>query len=938
MPPAIPLATYRLQLGKDFGFEQAARLVPYLKALGVTHLYASPFLTARPGSDHGYDIVDHNTLNPEFGGDEAFARLAGALKDADLGLILDFVPNHMAVGASNAWWLDVLEWGRKSPHAVSFDIAWELLPYRHGGGVLLPVLGRPYGEALTAGEIELKFDPQAGSFSAWYFDHRFPINPQRFSDILKTVVAAAKAADEPAGRALLALATEYGTPGAPSYSRAPELKKQLAAAPGAADVIARGLVAYRADAENGVHLLHRLLERQHYRLATWRLAPSGINYRRFFDINELAGLRVEDMGTFRAIHRLVGKLIATGQLHGLRLDHIDGLYNPLQYTARLQQFIRNAQNRSAPDRGTRRDRPFYVTVEKILEEREQLPRFSGVAGTTGYEWLTCLSRLLVNEDGRRRLDALWRSIVPELGDFAAVLENAKLRVLDTILASEFSVLSQLLARIAAGHYSTRDYAADRLRDALKFYVLEFPIYRTYVTPAGCSDTDRATIGRAIDAARRRWPGPDADIFDFLRDAITLDLIADSRGYSSTRLRQFALKLQQFTGPMMAKSLEDTALYRYHALIGLNEVGGDPTLPGLSAQNFHERMRHRAGHFTHGLTATATHDTKRGEDARTRILALSDIPGPWAEHVARWREINAGFVIEFHNRRSPSAGHEYMIYQALIGAWSNTWPNTWPQAPVDGDFTARIEQYAIKAAREGKLETSWISPDERYEAGLKSFIHAVLDANRAGEFLQSLAGFARRTSLLGALGSLTQLTLKATMPGVPDFYQGTEFWDLSLVDPDNRRPVDFAARQASLTAEPQWDELAGRWPDGHIKLALTQKLLHLRQTHPALFEQGGYEPVGVSGPDSDRIVAFTRTHRTGRLLVVAARHFAPQTGDGEHWPRGGWQARLVLGASQWRGLRDALGSQGEAPAKPDVSQLLKTLPVAVMAGGPAARRD
>lgn len=928
MPPAIPLATYRLQLSREFGFDEAARLVPYLKALGVTHLYASPFLTARPGSEHGYDIVDHNTLNPEFGGDAAFARLGDALKDADLGLILDFVPNHMAVGASNAWWLDVLEWGRKSPHAVSFDIAWELLPYRHGGGVLLPVLGRPYGEALTAGEIELKFDPQAGSFSAWYFDHRFPINPQRFSDILKTVVAAAKAAEAPAGRALLALATEYGTPGAPSWSQAPELKRRLAAEPGAAEVIERGLVAYRASAENGVNLLHRLLERQHYRLATWRLAPSGINYRRFFDINELAGLRVEDMGTFRAIHRLVGKLIATGQLHGLRLDHIDGLYNPQQYTARLQQFIRNAQGSNA-----RRDQPFYVTVEKILEEGEQLPPFSGVAGTTGYEWLTCLSRLLVNEDGRRKLDTLWRSIVPELGDFAVVLENAKLRVLDTIMASEFNVLSQLLARIAAGHYSTRDYAPDRLREALKFYVLEFPIYRTYVTSAGCSDTDRATIGRTIDAARRRWPGPDADIFDFLRDAITLDLIVDPRGYSSTRLRQFALKLQQFTGPMMAKSLEDTALYRYHALIGLNEVGGDPTLPGLAAQDFHERMRRRAGHFTHGLTATATHDTKRGEDARTRILSLSDIPGPWAEHVSRWREINASFVIDFHNRRSPSAGHEYMIYQALIGAW----PNTSPRTPVDGDFVARIEQYAIKAAREGKLETSWINPDERYEAGLKSFIHAVLDAGRAGEFLQSLAAFARRTSLLGALASLSQLTLKATMPGVPDFYQGTEFWDLSLVDPDNRRPVDFTARHRALTAEPQWDELAGRWPDGHIKLALTQKLLHLRQTHPALFEQGGYEPVGVSGPDSHRIVAFMRRHRTGRLLVVAARHFAPQTGGGEHWPRGGWQARLDLDESQWRGLRDALRSQGEAPAGPDVSQLLGTLPVAVMDGGPAARR-
>ena len=386
---------------------------------------------------------------------------------------------------------------------------------------------------------------------------------------------------------------------------------------------------------------------------------------------------------------------------------------------------------------------------------------------------------------------------------------------------------------------------------------------------------------------------------------------------------------------MAKSLEDTALYRYHALIGLNEVGGDPTLPGLSAQDFHERMRHRAGHFTHGLTATATHDTKRGEDARTRILALSDIPGPWAEHVARWREINAGFVDRIPQPAQPVRGPRI---PDLSGA-DRQLAEHWPQTPVDGDFTARIEQYAIKAAREGKLETSWINPDERYEAGLKSFIQCDSGCKpRRGSFcnpLQASPG-ARHSSVRS--NSLTQLTLKATMPGVPDFYQGTEFWDLSLVDPDNRRPVDFAARQASLTAEPQWDELAGRWPDGHIKLALTQKLLHLRQTHPALFEHGEYEPVGVSGPDSDRIVAFTRTHRTGRLLVVAARHFAPQTGDGEHWPRGGWQARLVLGASQWRGLRDALGSQSEARAEPDVSQMLRTLPVAVMAGGPAARRD
>jgi (1->4)-alpha-D-glucan 1-alpha-D-glucosylmutase len=917
VPPAIPHATYRLQLSKDFGFDDAAALVPYLKALGISHLYASPFLKARTGSQHGYDIVDHNALNPEFGGEAAFARLSDALKRHDLGLILDFVPNHMAIGFSdNPWWLDVLEWGPHSPHAVSFDITWELLLYRKSGGVLLPVLGQPYSAALTGGEIELKYHAGEGSFSAWYFQHRFPINPQRYSDILSTIVSAAEAGNEAAGQAILALADDHRHPGTPSYLKAPALKRRLAEIPGAASVIDRGLKAYRADHEAGVNLLHRLLERQQYRLAFWRLAPSSINYRRFFDVNELAGLRIEDPGTFHNTHALVSRLIAQGQLHGLRLDHIDGLYDPLQYTRRLQTLIRQSTGR--------RHDEFYVVIEKIVEDGEELPPFTGVAGTTGYEWLNLMSRVLVDEPGRIALGAFWRNMAPGPDRFEAVLEDSKHRVLNTILASEFNVLAQLLARIAAGHHSSRDYAPDRLREALELYVFEFPVYRTYASPRSCADRDRDVIDHAIAKARRRWQGTDTDIFDFLRNTITTDLARSGLPYSRTRVRQFALKLQQFTGPMMAKSLEDTAIYRYHALIALNEVGGYPTLPGLSVEEFHRRVARRTEHFAHGLTATATHDTKRGEDARARILSLAEIPDLWEAQVARWRAWNARFVSGSGDGRSPSIGHEYMLYQTLVGAW--------PHPPISGDFIRRIENYAVKAAREGKLETSWISTNQDYEQGLRAFVQRILSRDQSLEFLESFDAFARRTTLLGALNSLSQLVLKATIPGVPDFYQGTELWDLSLVDPDNRRPVDFDTRRAVLSADTGWSELSSRWTDGHLKFALTRKLLQLRAKRPAVFRDGHYEAVEVSGPDRDHVIAFMRVHRSDRVLVIAGRHFAGVTDQGKHWPITAWDVELHVKNEPRAPWRHVLLANRAAAMSLHGRDVMGELPVAVLTNG------
>jgi (1->4)-alpha-D-glucan 1-alpha-D-glucosylmutase len=913
MIPVIPQATYRLQLTKNFGFDEAARVVPYLKALGISHLYASPFLKARAGSTHGYDVTDYSALNPEFGGEQGFARLSASLDEASIGLILDFVPNHMAVGSDNAWWLDVLEWGPRSTRAAAFDVNWDLLPFRRGGGVLLPVLGRPYGEALRQGEIELKYDAQEGSFSACYFQHRFPINPQRYSDVIKTATMAANAGGEPAGRELLTLAADYSLPGVPSYAQQSELKRRLAAIKGGAEIIERGLSAYKPDHEAGLNALHRLLERQHYRLANWRLAVSGINYRRFFDINDLAGLRVEDPRTFRDMHALVGRLIAAGQLHGLRLDHIDGLLDPQQYTQRLQRLVREV-------RGSRR--PFYAIVEKILADGEEMPDLPGVAGTTGYEWLNTISRVLLNPAGREKMNALWREIDPYRANFGRVLERAKLRILETIMASEFEVLVQLISRLAAGHFSTRDFAADRLREALRVYALEFPIYRTYVTASQTSERDRVVIDRTIAAARRRWLGTDVQILDFLRDVLTLDLVRNGLPYSKPRVRQFALKMQQFTGPMTAKSLEDTAFYRYQALLALNEVGGQPTLPPLSVDQFHERLLRRSTNYSHGLTATATHDTKRGEDARMRILALSECADEWAEHVAQWRNWNAPYVTGANSARNPSAGHEYMLYQALVGAW--------PRAPADTNFTQRIEAYAIKAAREGKVETNWLNPNEEYEKGLRAFVHAILDHERSRDFLESFEAFAGRIALLGALNSLTQLALKATMPGIPDFYQGTEFWDLSLVDPDNRQPVDFHDRASILASlkDIRWKELTEHWRDGRIKLALMQWLLALRNKLPAAFRDGAYRAVEITGPDRDHLIAFERSAGRDRVIVAVGRHFAEVTDAGRHWPRITWDAALKIEGKSGK-LHNAL--RGMTCNTLSIAELFDVLPVAVLRG-------
>lgn len=914
MLPAIPRATYRLQLTAEFGFDKATEIVPYLKRLGISHVYASPFLKARHGSTHGYDVVDHNVINPELGGEQGFERFSAALKRETLGLILDFVPNHMGVHfADNPWWLDVLEWGRSSPFASSFDIDWDLLPFRARGGLLLPILGMSYGKALERGDIQLRFDAATGSFSAWYFEHRLPIAPERYSEILSVIVSEVGAADTVAGQQLIDLAARYRGLRRPTRAQAPDLKGELSHLSGARDIIDQGLEAYRAgpNRPSQTSALHHLLERQHYKLANWRLAASDINYRRFFDVNDLAGLRVEDAATFERTHRLVRQLISEDKIQGLRLDHIDGLRDPAQYCQRLQRLIRTAR--------TNRRGPFYLVVEKILGEGEDLPRFAGVHGTTGYEWLNTITRVLVDADGFGSLEGTLHRVTEIRSDFSFILLASKQRVLKTLLASEFTVLTRLLIRIANGHYTTRDFSADSLRQALKLYVLHFPVYRTYIDANGPSATDRTLIDKTIARARMHWHGAEQSIFDFLHSVLSMDL-ARTNGTATgrPRIRRFALKVQQFTGPLMAKSLEDTAFYRYPRLLALNEVGGDPVSDGLPIGSFHATLSKRQKTFPDGLTTTATHDTKRGEDARTRLASLPELAGEWRTCVREWIGINKQHVQGDHSRRCPSSAFEYLLYQSLVGSW-----------PLESDcsFPERFKAYAVKAAREGKLETSWLNPNMAYEDGLNTFLDRILDnANR--EFLDSIAAFASRLSLLGALNSLSQITLKATMPGVPDFYQGTEFWDLSLVDPDNRLPVDFAARRAALdAAEPEdWPRLVENWTNGHLKLAWTKALLDVRRAFPEVFSKGTYQPLVVEGPDRDHVIAYAREYEGNAVLVAVGRHFADITGEGRHWSRRSFDATLDTSAYASDGYRGKV-RLGKLP----VSTLFEFLPVAVFTG-------
>ena len=920
-----PRATYRLQLNREFNLEQAKKLIPYLHELGISHCYLSPLLKARPGSAHGYDITDHSTLNPEIAGDGDFDLFVAALKRHGMGLIMDIVPNHMAVmGTDNEWWLDVLENGPASRFASYFDIDWYALSGDLPGRVLLPILGDHYGIILENGELKLRFDQEEGSFSILYHEHRFPVDPREYPAILGHGIArlATRLGNaHPEFLELQSLITAFGhlpardpasAEAVAERARDKEVYKHHLAALSATSADVAQFIEENVATFNGkpaeaasFDALHELLQAQAYRLAFWRAADE-INYRRFFDVNHLAALRMDNPEVFELTHRLLRELLARGDVNGLRIDHPDGLYDPEEYLERLQNIA--AALLPEPEKEEKKRAPMYVVVEKILAHHERLPESWPIHGTTGYDFLAACSQLFVDSRAADAFTHIYEGFIGESMDLEAASRANKRLIMETSLASELQVLAIQLTRIAKGDRQTSDFTFNSLRRALIGVVANFPVYRTYVSGEDSSEEDARYVSWAVGRAKKYSPAADASIYDFIHGVL---LARYARGKSEAlqeAVCAFAMKFQQYTAPVMAKAVEDTTFYQYNRLASLNEVGGDPARFGASLAAFHRQNQERARRWPRAMLATSTHDNKRSEDARARISVLSEVPEEWRGALSRWSSLNRGKRNETDDggeheepgrELSPSRNDEYLLYQTLLGIWPFGDPGKTqdqPQAPPDAEnphenapggdipdadelarLCERTTAYMIKAAREAKIHSSWINPEAGYEEATADFIQALLTRDFANRFLPDFTAFQRRIARAGAFSSLSQLVLKLTSPGVPDIYQGNELWDFSLVDPDNRRPVDYAARQAALQEIKAIhagegpaacaQRLLGALPDGRIKLYLTWKTLALRHERESLFREGDYLPLKAHGEHAEQVCAFAR--RQGNEIVIVA---------------------------------------------------------------------
>jgi (1->4)-alpha-D-glucan 1-alpha-D-glucosylmutase len=925
---SIPRATYRLQLHAGFGFAAASELVPYLARLGISHCYFSPYLKARPGSTHGYDVIAHDRLNPELGSCEDFEHLCDTLAAHGMGQILDMVPNHVGVmGAQNNRWLDVLENGCASRYADFFDIDWEPLREELRGKVLLPVLGDHYGNVLDRGELVLVFAKD--TFRVEYYEHHFPIDPREYPRILAPGLDRLRERLGEENEDLLAfesLVTAFANlpprwqldeDALTERRRDKEIHKQRLAELCGRNADLRwyvqeclrdfnGAEDYPADSAR----LHALLEAQAYRVAHWRVATDEINYRRFFDINDLAALRMENAEAFEATHRLVLGLVAEGRLAGLRIDHPDGLYNPAEYFAWVQQRVTSRTLQSpgevnpAPENGG--ERPLYLIVEKILVGDEQLPATWPVHGTTGYDFAALADTLLVDPRGEAPLDRCYRDFAGEVRTLAGEIYAAKRLVMRNLLSSELHVLASELSRIAESDPHTRDYTLDALRDTLSEVVACFPVYRTYISAGGVFSRDRNQVLKAVSEARRRSQAPDLSVFGFVQDVLLTDIAKGKPDDYRERVLGLAMKFQQYTGPVTAKGVEDTAFYRYHRLVSLNEVGGDPERFGISVETFHRANDRRRETWPHAMLAGSTHDNKRSEDVRARLHVLSELPQEWQEHVERWALLHRRFRRDTDEGSWPDANTEYLLYQTLLGAWP-------PELTAGGlaggaldAFRERIVGYMQKAVREAKIHTAWTNENAVYETALVAFIEAMLDPERNGIFFEDFLPFQRRAAHLGLFNSLSATLLRLTAPGIPDIYQGSELWSFSLVDPDNRRPVDFALRQSLLNSldEPTTGgtrldlvrKLLENLPDGRAKLYLIRQALELRRTSPDLFEHGDYRPLPVEGTHAERLCAYARTHAGEWVIAVAPRLLAslvpPEAEAGDPFADAGWSSTFL----------------------------------------------
>ena len=904
VPPAggsaIPSATYRLQFHRDFKFRDAEALAPYLQRLGVSHCYASPYLKARSGSRHGYDIVDHNALNPEIGSETDYEAFVGALQQHQLGQVLDIVPNHVGIGSDNQWWLDVLENGPSSPYADFFDIDWRPLKPELRGKVLLPVLGDHYGKLLEQGELILACDFAGGSFEARYFEHRFPLDPGTYPMVLEREIKRLEeslTAGHPrlvelesllAAFRHLPARTERGPERVIERYRDKELhKKRLAdlcaAEPMVRQHIEQVLAMYNGNGVPGRReSLHELLEQQAYRLAYWRVASDEINYRRFFDINDLAALRMENAQTFYATHRLISDLVAQGKVNGLRIDHPDGLYDPLGYYQRLQSFVTAAA--TAAGAAPAQAASLYVVVEKILASHESLPDNWPVHGTTGYDFANLVNGLFIDPASEKALDRTYSRLLGRSIDFDELLADCKRRIMREALSSELNVLANHLNRLSEADWHARDFTLNALRYTLREVVAFFPVYRTYIRDDRMTAEDRRYVETAITRARKHSTEADVSVFDFVRRILLLEGAEHMPEAHRRGAIDFAMRFQQYTAPVMAKGLEDTGFYLYNRFVSLNEVGGDPRRFAVSMAMFHRANQERLRRFPHSMLATSTHDTKRSEDVRARLNVISELADEWHAAVTRWSRINRKRKHKLDDGLAPDPNDEYLLYQTLVGAWPL---ETLDAAGLDA-FRARIEGYVVKALREAKAHTSWVNPNSAYEEATLGFVRALL-APGQNLFLQDFLPFVRRVAGYGLYNGLSQVLLRLTAPGVPDTYQGTELWDFSLVDPDNRRPVDYARRQrllADLEMEMQSPRpaavraLLDRIEDGRAKLYLTWKVLAQRRARADLYKHGDYVPLVVEGQWAEHVCAFARRHGESIAISVAIRWTARMVPSGE----------------------------------------------------------
>jgi (1->4)-alpha-D-glucan 1-alpha-D-glucosylmutase len=999
----LPEATYRLQVNHTFTFRDAENLVDYLASLGISDCYLSPCVKACAGTMHGYDIVDHNTLNPEIGSEADYDAFTRALRTRGMGQILDVVPNHMGVASDdNAWWMDVLENGPGSPYASFFDIDWMPLKPDLAYKVLLPILGDQFGKVLEDQQLVLAFED--GAFCLHYFDRRLPIEPRSWGMVLshrKEELISRLGADNPQALEYESILTALGhLP--PRNETSPEkvserrrekevIKRRLAELSAASPEV-KSFLEENVAIFNGTQgdprsfdLLDQLLRDQPYRLAYWRVAADEINYRRFFDVNELAAICMERPDVFEKTHGLILRLLAEGKASGIRIDHPDGLYDPAQYLWRLQracflQICRDVVEKRkdwehgpddavaeirwehvADELGRRFDcaaqegnhesflQPLYLVVEKILEPGERLPENWPVFGTTGYDFLNVVNGIFVDREHAKAFDAAYSRFIRHPLEYKELVYACKKLIMQVSMAAEINVLGHHLDRISELNRRSRDFTLNSLTEALREVIACFPVYRTYVTPAGALDRDRRYIELAVARAKRRNPATSASIFDLVRDILVLSDAYYSDEASRAELQQFVGRFQQVTGPVMAKSVEDTAFYRYNRLVSLNEVGGDPERFGTTLAAFHQHNLERQAHWPRSLLTTATHDTKRGEDLRARINVLSEIPNEFRAHVFKWARINRGKKTTVDDEPAPSRNDEFLLYQTLLGSW----PNGELDQAQRGDFVERIQQYMLKATHEAKSNTSWVSPNEAYEKAICKFVAVLLEPSPRNLFLADFQPFARRVAGLGIWNSLSQTVLKLTCPGVPDIYQGTELWDLSLVDPDNRRPVDYGARRERLKTFQQRGvenaggkliaELIDNRADGAIKLYTIWKTLRLRQEHPGFFANGRYVPIETRGAAKDHVCAFGRKTQQDAVIIVVPRLVSGLLGESDRPPIGPdvWSDTEILLPQQARGARfrniltdeaiecDLNVSEQEAPCRLPLSAILGTFPVAVL---------